>query len=74
MWFYPSINDEGAKATPVFMLDKAVYAVDVVRGVTACKGYPKEIIQGFRNEIAVVAKDDKRKAFQLSHLFGEASR
>ena len=56
--FEAGVDEEGAVAAPVFVVDEAVDAVDIVGGVGAGEGGPEEIIEGAGGEVAVVGEDE----------------
>ena len=52
------VDDEGAAAAPVLVLDEGTHAGEVVRRITAGEGDPQEVVERSCREVAVIDYDD----------------
>src|SRR5262245_62760843 len=57
-----SIDYQRPAATPVFLLDKRINAIDVCRWIGTGERHPQEVFQRPGDKIAVINNDDERKS------------
>ena len=68
MGLEPCVNDQGLAASPMFVLDEAADAVDVMGRIGAGEGHPEKVSQVSCGEFGIVDEDDEWDTFKVTPL------